>query len=74
MSFCTVYTWTTLQILSARRAPSPSPAMSTHVPENPVQTPDLLEFNKTIGGLFSGCTCSILLYGFLFFRQSSPRH
>jgi hypothetical protein len=42
--------------------------MSTHVPENPVQTSDLLELNKTIDVLFSGYTCSTVLYGFVFQR------
>lgn len=45
--------------------------MSVQVPANPVYTPELAVLDRTVGVLFSGYTCSMVLYGFLFFRQSS---
>lgn len=52
----------------------PASSMSVHVPANPVHTPELAVLNRTIGVLFSGYTCSMTLYGFLFFRQYSFSH
>lgn len=43
--------------------------MLVHVPADPVHTPELAVLNRTIGVLFSGYTCSMVLYGFVFFRQ-----
>ncbi|KAF9651645.1 hypothetical protein BDM02DRAFT_3110410 [Thelephora ganbajun] len=42
--------------------------MSLHVPANPVHTPELAGLDRTIGILFSGYTCSMVLYGFVFFQ------
>lgn len=47
--------------------------MSTQVPANPVYTPQLAVLDRTIGVLFSGYSCSLVLYGFIFFRPSSFR-
>ena len=59
---------------SSAEFPLPSSSMSVHVPANPFHTPQLAVLDRTIGVLFSGYTCSMVLYGFLFFRQSSFSH
>ena len=43
--------------------------MLVHVPADSVHTPELAVLNRTIGVLFSAYTCSMVLYGFVFFRQ-----
>lgn len=51
-----------------QNSPLPATIMPVHIPADPVYTPELAALDRTIGILFSGYTCSMVLYGFVFFQ------